>query len=41
MEYVEVREMLLQHWKYTGGPNEAHSAEIYHDDRRWLSTMCW
>jgi hypothetical protein len=32
MKYSEVREMLLQHWTYTGGPNEAHSVEIYHDD---------
>ncbi len=31
MEYVEVRDMLLRHWKYTGGPNEAQSVEIYHD----------
>ena len=30
MEYVEVRDMLLRHWKYTGGPNEAQSVEIYH-----------
>ena len=32
MKYAEVREMLLRHWTYTGGPNEAHSVEIYHDD---------
>jgi hypothetical protein len=32
MKYVEVREMLLRHWTYTGGPNEAHSVEMYHDD---------
>jgi len=32
MNYIEVREMLLRHWTYTGGPNEAHSVEIYHDD---------
>ena len=29
MKYAEVREMLLRHWTYTGGPNEAHSVEIY------------
>lgn len=32
MRYDAVRELLLHHWKYTGGPNEAKASEIYHDD---------
>jgi hypothetical protein len=32
MRYEEVRDLLLDHWKFTGGPNEARASEIYHDD---------
>ena len=32
MRYEEVRELLLRHWRYTSGPNEAKASEIYHDD---------
>ena len=32
MQYEQVREMLLRQWTYTGGPNEAKAAELYHDD---------
>jgi hypothetical protein len=32
VRYEEVRDLLLHHWKYTGGPNEAKASEIYHDD---------
>jgi hypothetical protein len=32
MNYDRVRDMLLRHWKYTGGPAEAKGSEIYHDD---------
>lgn len=32
MRYEEVRELLLRHWRYTGGPNEAKASEIYHHD---------
>jgi hypothetical protein len=32
MRYEEVRSELLRQWKYTGGPNEAKAAELYHDD---------
>ena len=32
MRYEEVRELLVRHWRYTGGPNEAKASEIYHDD---------
>jgi hypothetical protein len=32
VRYDEVRELLLHHWKHTGGPNEAKASEIYHDD---------
>ena len=32
MRYEEVRELLLRHWRYTGGPNEAKASEIYHED---------
>jgi hypothetical protein len=32
VQYEQVREMLLRHWRHTGGPNEAIASEIYHDD---------
>lgn len=32
MEYEQVRELLLQQWTYTGGPNESKASELYHDD---------
>jgi hypothetical protein len=32
VRYEQVRELLLHHWKHTGGPNEAKASEIYHDD---------
>jgi hypothetical protein len=32
MQYEQVRELLLQHWHYTGGPNEARASELYHED---------
>jgi len=32
MQYEQVRDMLLQQWTYTGGPNEAKASELYHDD---------
>lgn len=32
MQYEQVRDMLLQQWRYTGGPNEAKASELYHDD---------
>jgi hypothetical protein len=32
VRYDEVRELLLRHWTYTGGPNEAKASEIYHED---------
>jgi hypothetical protein len=32
MQYEQVREMLLQQWRYTGGPNEAIGSEMYHED---------
>ena len=32
MQYDQVRELLLQQWTYTGGPNEDKAAVFYHDD---------
>jgi len=32
MEYEQVRELLIQQWTFTGGPNEARASELYHDD---------
>ncbi|GGI44738.1 hypothetical protein BCL57_000611 [Agromyces flavus] len=32
MEYEQVRNLLLQQWKYTAGPNESKASELYHDD---------
>ena len=32
MQYEDVRRELLRQWTYTGGPNEAKAAELYHDD---------
>ena len=32
MRYEEVRDMLLRQWKYTGGPNETKTADMYHED---------
>jgi hypothetical protein len=32
MEYEQVRELLLQQWTFTGGPNEAKASELYHED---------
>jgi hypothetical protein len=32
MQYERVRDLLLQQWTYTGGPNEARASELYHDD---------
>jgi hypothetical protein len=32
MQHEEVRRELLRQWTYTGGPNEAKAAELYHDD---------
>ena len=32
MQHEDVRRELLRQWSYTGGPNEAKAAELYHDD---------
>ena len=32
VQYDQVRELLLQQWTYTGGPNEDKAAVFYHDD---------
>lgn len=32
MEYERVRELLVQQWTYTGGPNESKASELYRDD---------
>ena len=32
MQYDQVRELLLQQWTYTGGPNEDKAAVFYHED---------
>ena len=32
MQFEDVRRELLRQWTYTGGPNEAKAAELYHDD---------
>jgi hypothetical protein len=32
MNYDQVRDLLLMHWRYSGAGDEAKASEIYHDD---------